>query len=149
MLLNLTRAERRGALMVLGLFALGAAHDLWRIHRPPPPWSEASPPAALPATASTSAVPSGEPLVADSTNREMHDPSGTVPKRVDLNRADAGELDQLPGIGPVLAGRIVEHRRTSGPYRSAEDLLAVRGIGPALFERLRDRVTVGPGQLPP
>ena len=135
--------------MVLSLFALGAGHDLWRIHRPPPPWSEASPPAGLPATAPTSAVPSGARLAADSTNREMRDLSGTVPKRVDLNRADAGELDQLPGIGPVLAGRIVEHRRTSGPFRSAEDLLAVRGIGPALFERLRDRVTVGPGPLPP
>jgi len=146
---NLTRAERRGALMVLALFALGAAHDLWRIHRPPPPWSEASPPAAAPSAAASSAMPPGAAFTDDSTHREMHDARATVAKRVDLNHADAGELDQLPGIGPVLAGRIVEHRRISGPYRSAEDLLAVRGIGPALFERLRDRVTVGTGQLPP
>jgi len=130
--------------MVLGLFALGAAHDLWRIHRPPPPWNEASPPAAVPSAASSSAVPSDGALAGDSTHHEMHDARAAVPKRVDLNRADAGVLDQLPGIGPVLAGRIVEHRHVSGPYRSAEDLLAVRGIGPALLERLRDRVTVGP-----
>jgi competence protein ComEA len=135
--------------MVLGLFALGAAHDLWRLHGPPPPWSEASLPVAVPSAASSSAMPPGAALTDDSTHREMHDARATVAKRVDLNRADAGELDQLPGIGPVLAGRIVEHRRISGPYRSAEDLLAVRGIGPALFERLRDRVTVGTGQLPP
>jgi DNA uptake protein ComE-like DNA-binding protein len=38
----------------------------------------------------------------------------------------------------------VEHRRIAGPYRSVEDLLAVRGIGPALLERLRDRVVVDP-----
>jgi competence protein ComEA len=135
--------------MVLGLFALGAAHDLWRLHHPPPPWSEASPPAAGPSATSSSAMPPGVALTDDSSHREMHDGGAAVPKRVDLNRADAGELDQLPGIGPVLAGRIVEHRRISGPYRSAEDLLAVRGIGPALFERLRDRVTVGAGPLPP
>ena len=146
--MNLTRAERRGALMVLALFALGAAHDLWRIHRPPPPWREALPPAAVSSAASRSALPPGGALADDSTHREMHDAGAAVPKRIDLNRADAAELDQLPGIGPVLAGRIVEHRRVSGPYRSAEDLLAVRGIGPALFERLRERVTVGTGQLP-
>src|SRR5436190_6724449 len=98
--------------MVLGLFALGAAHDLWRLHHPPPPWSEASPPVAAPSVASPLAVPPGAGFASDSTHREMHDASAAVPKRVDLNRADAGELDQLPGIGPVLAGRIVEHRRT-------------------------------------
>lgn len=55
---------------------------------------------------------------------------------VDLNVADTAALEQLPGIGPALAGRIIEHRDQVGPFGSMEDLDAVSGIGPALMERL-------------
>ena len=48
----------------------------------------------------------------------------------------------LPGIGPVLANRITAYRRRFGPYRRVEDLLAVPGIGPKLYERLKPLVTV-------
>lgn len=60
---------------------------------------------------------------------------------VDLNRAGAAELETLPGIGPVLAERIVEHR-AEHPFTSVDDLDDVSGIGSALLERLRDRVRV-------
>ncbi|MCL6502570.1 MAG: helix-hairpin-helix domain-containing protein [Pirellulales bacterium] len=56
---------------------------------------------------------------------------------VDINTADWPELAQLPGIGEMLARRIVESRRTHGPYLSHQDLRRVRGIGPATLERLR------------
>lgn len=59
---------------------------------------------------------------------------------VDVNRAGAAELQRLPGIGPALAERIIAHRDSAGPFRTAEDLLAVRGIGPATLERIRERV---------
>jgi competence protein ComEA len=62
---------------------------------------------------------------------------------VDLNQAGLAELDALPGIGPVLAGRILQHRNAHGPFREPEDLLAVPGIGPRLLERLRPRIRVG------
>lgn len=55
---------------------------------------------------------------------------------VNVNTADAATLEQLPGIGPALAGRIVEHREQVGPYGSLADLDAVSGIGPAMMERL-------------
>lgn len=61
---------------------------------------------------------------------------------VDLNRATAVELRSLPGIGPVLAGRIVAHREAHGPFRRTEELLAVRGVGPRLYDRVRDRLRV-------
>ena len=62
---------------------------------------------------------------------------------IDLNAADAATLDRLPGVGPVLAARIVEHRRAHGPFERVEDLRAVRGIGPRLLERLRPCVRIG------
>lgn len=60
---------------------------------------------------------------------------------VDLNRADAATLETLPGVGPVLAGRIVEHRATR-PFTSVDELDDVVGIGPALMADLRERVRV-------
>lgn len=59
-----------------------------------------------------------------------------------LNAAGETELESLPGIGPVLARRIIAHRMRDGPYRRLEDLLRVEGIGPKLLERLRPLVVV-------
>lgn len=63
---------------------------------------------------------------------------------LDLNRATAAELDALPGIGKVLAGRIVEWREREGPFQSVDDLGKVEGIGPALLAKLAPLVTVAP-----
>lgn len=62
---------------------------------------------------------------------------------VDLNRDGRTALESLPGIGPALAGRILEARRRTGGFRAVEELLQVRGIGPATLERIRPRVRVG------
>ena len=56
---------------------------------------------------------------------------------VSINTASASELDALPGIGPVLAQRIVDWRTENGPFRSAEDLLNVEGIGRSTLENLQ------------
>jgi len=61
---------------------------------------------------------------------------------LDLNAADAGTLRQLPGVGPHLAARIVDHRDKHGPFQRIDDLRAVHGIGPATVERLRHMVMV-------
>ena len=62
--------------------------------------------------------------------------------RVDLNAATAGELDALPGIGPVLAQRIVDHRSRHGPFRTVDQLDDVAGIGPAIAAELAELVSV-------
>jgi competence protein ComEA len=62
--------------------------------------------------------------------------------RLDLNRATREELERLPGIGPALAARIVEHRERHGPFRRAEHLLVVRGISERRFRELRHLVKV-------
>jgi competence protein ComEA len=61
---------------------------------------------------------------------------------VAVNRATAAELEALPGVGPVLAGRIVSHRDQHGPFDTAEDLLGVPGIGEAKLAAIRDLITV-------
>jgi competence protein ComEA len=68
--------------------------------------------------------------------------STAAPGPIDLNRADAGQLDGLPGVGPATARAIVDHRDRNGPFASVDDLEAVRGIGPAKLEAIRGLVTV-------
>ncbi len=61
---------------------------------------------------------------------------------VDLNQATVSDLEALPGIGPKLAQRVIEHRDERGPFRTVEDLRQVRGIGRKKFDRLRPHVLV-------
>ena len=66
---------------------------------------------------------------------------GSAP--IDINHASAAELAGLPGVGPTLARRIVEARADSGGFQRAEELLEVRGIGPATLARLLPLIRVG------
>jgi competence protein ComEA len=68
-------------------------------------------------------------------------PGAAVPTKVSLASATLDQLDELPGIGPVTAQKILDWRQTHGPLRSVEDLDAIPGIGPARVEQLRDLVT--------
>jgi competence protein ComEA len=61
---------------------------------------------------------------------------------VNINTASATELEGLPGIGEVIAQRIVDHRTANGPFASVDQLLDVSGIGDAILESIRELVTV-------
>ena len=69
----------------------------------------------------------------------------TEPKdtRININTATAQELTALPGIGPVLAERIVAYRDAHGPYTQLTDLMKVDGIGTKRMEQLLDLITLG------
>ncbi|MFZ4519722.1 MAG: helix-hairpin-helix domain-containing protein [Microthrixaceae bacterium] len=95
-------------------------------------------PAEVPAT-----PPAGSGTTRSSGTGGPPGPSSAPAAPVDLNRATAEELDTLPGVGPSTAAAIVAHRESSGPFRSVDDLLDVRGIGDARLETLRPLVTVG------
>ncbi len=64
-------------------------------------------------------------------------PRGNLRFEIDINTAPWTELCELPRIGPALARRIIEQRQQQGPFRSSEDLLKVRGIGPKTLEGIR------------
>ena len=65
-----------------------------------------------------------------------------APAIIDINTADTTMLETIPGIGPVLATAIVQHRDDNGPFPSVDALLDVSGIGPATLESVRPYVTV-------
>jgi competence protein ComEA len=62
---------------------------------------------------------------------------------VDINTASQDELEELPGIGPSLAGRIIDYREENGPFARIEDIVNVSGIGSATYEDIKDLITVG------
>jgi competence protein ComEA len=63
-------------------------------------------------------------------------------ERIDLNRAQPGDLELLPGLGPKLARRIVAHRQAHGAFRSSDELLQIHGIGPRTLQRLKPLIEV-------
>jgi competence protein ComEA len=70
--------------------------------------------------------------------------SGSSSELIDINTASSAELETLPGIGPTTAQKIIEYRQTNGAFVSIEDIINVSGIGPGLYERIKDLITVGP-----
>ena len=61
---------------------------------------------------------------------------------LNLNQASQVELERLPGVGPVLAQRILQYREQHGPFRDLSELRKVGGIGPKKFDSMRELVTV-------
>ena len=61
---------------------------------------------------------------------------------VNINTADEKALDTLPGVGPATAQKIIEYRETEGAFQSPEDIMKVRGIGKAKYEKMKDKITI-------
>jgi competence protein ComEA len=72
-------------------------------------------------------------------------PAAKAGPMVNINTATAAELEQLPGIGARVAARIVEYRTKKGPFRKAEELMNVQGIGEKSFLKIRAQLTVTGG----
>ncbi|WP_439118292.1 helix-hairpin-helix domain-containing protein [Micromonospora sicca] len=84
--------------------------------------------------------PAGQPPAGGAAGPAAAGPAPGGP--VNLNTATLAQLDALPGVGPVLAQRILTHREQHGGFRSVADLRQVEGIGDARYEQLKDLVTV-------
>lgn len=81
-------------------------------------------------------------LVPDQASLEASEGARRPDGRIDVNRASATELEELPGVGPVTAQRIIEHREANGPFADPRDLIAVPGIGERTLEALADDIGV-------
>jgi len=62
---------------------------------------------------------------------------------ININTANLDELQLVPGIGPVTAGKILQMRKSYGSFKSVDDLLAIRGLGPKRLDKMRKYLTVG------
>jgi competence protein ComEA len=92
-----------------------------------------APPVAPPSAPDSAAVPS---------------PSAAAPAAaslVDINRADAAELDALPLIGPAKAEAVIRYRVEHGPFAKPADIMKVKGIGPGIYARIEKCITVEGG----
>ncbi len=89
---------------------------------------------AEPVQPSAAQIPAASPAVATAPAKSS--------SKVNLNRASADELQSLPGVGPVLAQRMVEWRKAHGRYRTVDELQEVKGIGKKRMEQLRPLVMV-------
>ena len=133
-----TRLQQRAILFLLVTFTAGCAVLMYRrLQRPPP----AAP--AIVAQFERLARKSGGDKVEDRAAASFPSkPERVRPKRVDINHASAVELTALPGIGTVMAQRIVDYRERHGKFRRLEDLNRVRGLGKRKLAALKEWVVI-------
>jgi comEA protein len=63
-------------------------------------------------------------------------------KLININTADAGQLIELPRVGPKLAQRILDYRKSNGSFKRVQDLMKVKGIGEKVFAKLQPLITI-------
>jgi competence protein ComEA len=125
-----TRSEQRAILFLLSTFGLGILVWWYRGSQPPPEIN----PAAMAAFENFLRAATADSISA--LPREQAQIFSIAPGRVDLNAATYSDLVQLPGIGPVMAQRIIDFRAANGAFKRLQDLRKVKGIGAKTYEKL-------------
>jgi len=134
-------SRQRGALWILVALVAGRVLDRFDLpfeHHDTPSLQarEDSTPAAPQAAADSTPIPGASRPAATRSAAAASAATASAANPVRINHASAADLQRLPGVGPVLAGRIVAQRDAQGPFHSLEDLARVRGLGPKTCARL-------------
>lgn len=147
----------KSLLLKLGMLSMTIGVVFWARWAPAPPVHGSPSPAENQVVASrTTELEERESRSSGSSGQNVQGPnmvavSQTEPlktairSRLDLNRASADELEALPGIGSVLAQRVIAFRKSVGRFQKIEDLREVKGIGAKKYDRLKSLVTVSTG----
>ena len=99
------------------------------------------PPETIPATEPTETIPSrSNPTTEKKTENKAKEETVTFP--VNINTASKRQLEALPGIGEVLAQRIIDYRSANGPFSSVDELVKVKGIGEKTLAKIKPYATV-------
>ena len=85
---------------------------------------------------------SGDIIKDQETSEENSESSKNKTGLININTASKDELTELTGVGPKIAERIIEYRKTHGGFSSKEEILNVKGIGEKIFEKFKDYITV-------
>ena len=93
-------------------------------------------------TASGAPVYMSDPGSAESESADPAESAEVPDGLININTASQSELETLPGIGPVKAKAIIEYRRSYKGFVAKEEIMEVRGIGPATYEKIKDRITL-------
>lgn len=144
-----TAASRAGLATTTNRAAPGSFND--SLDRDALPASETLPPPqrdeqkypeshALSAPAISSATSNLTTPSAPASTQPKAGPAAADSTLLNLNTATQAQIELLPGIGPALASRIIEHRTKNGPFKSITDLDAVSGIGPKMIDKLKPLV---------
>ena len=128
--LTLTNAERNVIAFLVGTFLLGLGIRLYQETFPGNPTFDYR-------SSDSTFAALNEASQRDEAGSESDNGNG-----VDINKATKAELTKLPGIGEVIAGRIIAYRRDVGPFRNVSDLRKVKGINAKKFEQIRNLVAV-------
>ncbi len=142
---GLTPGEKRALLLIAAALLIGSGYRLVQQRESPVgPALTADDSAAVQRIRQAYSDRLKDPVrtQADPTSRAIADDM-VVNGLLDLNRADQAALEKLPGIGPVLASRILDLRRRKGTFRNVTELLEVRGIGEKKLQAISSRVFCG------